>query len=176
MSGLPNEGTVYGINNYRSGGFKHSDFHTIKLPLKTDEGYLNQLLGELTQIFDPETIISPNIKKPFSTGINGYMYAWHFEPTGTILYAPKKRIPTWIYDDATNYVEIKVSEDKVRIKHGQNKNLETLDTILLNTSLFPRLQTYLVETKQAKTKEEAANIIKEKIAPLARESTPLAMT
>ena len=65
----------------------------------------------------------------------------------------------------------------VVIKHGKDdpyKNLEALDTILVHTSLFEKLQKYLVENNHAETLEEAGSIIKTKIAPLARKVAPLA--
>jgi len=174
MSGLPDTNRVseYGINIYFSG---HNDvFRILDIPLKTDYRYKTQLLKELKELFPPETILSPNTPKSWSPGRRNYMYGWHFEPTGTILYAPKTIVPTWVYDNATRYMEIDVGENRVKIMHGRNKNLEDLDKILTQTSLFPKLQAHLLENGYAKTKEEAEKIIKEKIAPLSRASTQLA--
>jgi len=170
MSALPDSGSEYGINTYCYGGRDGRAFRVLSIPLTTDNGYINQLLEELKRLFPPETIIPPNTQKPFSSPIT---FASHFEKTGGILYAPKKTVPTWVSDDATRYLEINVDKNRVTIKHGRNKNLEALDAILLQTSLFSKIQAYLVENKYAETPEQAREIIKEKIAPLARTIAPL---
>lgn len=159
---------IYGIGIKCHGGLSHCEFRSLDFPLTTDDGYKNQLYEELKQLLPPGTIIPPNTPKPFSSGSSD-----HFD-YDAILYAPKKIIPTCIADDATRYLQIKVYKNQVIIKHGRNKNLEVLDTILTLTSLFPKLQTHLVNSGHAKTEEEAETIIKEKIAPLARKAAPLA--
>jgi len=177
MSALTGSGNMYGIRIRYVGRYYTAldnlirvfnniegrpTFRVLEFDLTTDTSYINQLYEELEQLFPPETIIPPNTPKPFD----------HFD-YDAILYAPKKRIPTWVSDDATRYLQIQVHRNQVSTQHGQNKNLEALDTILVHTSLFPKLQAYLVKSGHAETLEKAGKIIKEEIAPLARTIAPL---